>query len=225
MSNTTTASTTPNRNISEIMNDGDVGTFISKNKNALIAILTAIVVAVIGFGLYASFADKSKAAYNSQINLFESTTLKNFKEKSNPIELVNGIKNLRKEIGSYSGLIPVSLKTSDVLVAQNHLNEALEVLTMAQQISKNDYASYLILSRLAVVYEDLGQDQNAIGILEKMNGQSVKIFEGKNYLDLGRLYLKKGDKQKAKASFTYVIEKAKEETEFVKIAKLYLSKL
>ena len=106
-----------------------------------------------------------------------------------------------------------------------HLNEALEVLTLGQKAAKNDYAEYFILSRLAVVYEDLGQDQNAIDTLTKMNSKSLKIFEGKNYLDLGRLYLKQGNKEKAKASFTYVVEKAKDDSEFVKIAKLYLSKM
>lgn len=223
MSNTTTS--TPNRNLNQIMNEDDVGTLVSKNKNALIAILIAIVVAVIGFGVYSSFADKSKVAFNTKIYEFETATLKNWNEKSDPKVLVEGIKNLHKEQGNYSGLTPLVIKASDALVAQNALVEALEVLTIGQLVSKNEYSNYFIMSRLAVVYEDLGKDSDAIAMLEKMNTQSAKIFEGKNYLDLGRLYLKKGDKEKAKASFTYVVEKAKDETEFVKIAKLYLSQL
>ncbi|MGZ3809534.1 MAG: tetratricopeptide repeat protein, partial [Bacteriovorax sp.] len=143
----------------------------------------------------------------------------------NPLTLVDGIKSLHKEVGNYSGLIPVVIKASDALMSGQHLNEALEVLTIGQQVSKNEYSDYFIMSRLAVVYEDLGQNQNAILTLEKMNSKSLKIFEGKNYLDLGRLYLKQGDKEKAKASFTYVVEKAKDDSEFVKIAKLYLSKI
>ncbi|MFA6235761.1 MAG: tetratricopeptide repeat protein [Bacteriovorax sp.] len=223
MSNTTTA--TPNRNINQIMKDGDVGPLVSKNKNALIAIMVALLVAVIGFGLYSTMADKSKTASNSKIYAFESTSLKDWNEKSEPKVLVEGIKNLHKEVGNYSGLIPVVLKASDALIEHNHLNEALEVLTTGQKASKNDYANYFILNRLAVVYEDLGNDKMAIETLEKMNNQSVKIFEGKNYLDLGRLYLKSGNKEKAKTSFNFVVEKAKDEAEFVKIAKLYLSKL
>lgn len=223
MSNTTTA--TPNRNINQIMKDSDAGALVSKNKNSIIAIVVALLIAIIGFGLYSSMADKSKAASNSKIYAFESTTLANWNEKSDPKVLVEGLKNLHKEVGNYSGLVPVIIKASDALMGQNELNEALEVLTLGQKASKNDYANYFMLSRLAVVYEDLGQEQKAIETLEKMNNQSVKIFEGKNYLDLGRLYLKTGNKEKAKASFTYVVEKAKDEAEFVKIAKLYLSKL
>lgn len=223
MSNPTTSS--PNRNINEIMNDGDIGTLVSKNKNALIAILVAVLVAVVGFGLYSTFADKSKAAFNSKIFSFEDSTLKTWNDKSDPKALVEGIKNLQKEVGNYAGLVPLVIKASDLLTAQNHLNESLEILTIGSNVSKNEYATYFILSRLAVVYEDLGQDQNAIDTIEKMNNHSVKIFVGKNYLDLGRLYLKMGNKEKAKASFKYVVENAKDETEFVKIASLYLSKL
>lgn len=217
--------TTPNRSINQIIDDGDVGQIVSKNKNALFAILVGILVAVVGFGLYSTLADKSKTEYNSKIYAFESGSLKNFSEKSDPKILVEEIKNLQKEVGNYSGLVPVVIKSSDLLMGQKHLNEALEILLIGQKAAKNQYAEYFILSRLAVVYEDLGLDQKAIDTLEKMNSKSLKIFEGKNYLDLGRLYLKLGNKEKAKASFTYVVEKAKDESEFVKIAKLYLSKM
>jgi predicted negative regulator of RcsB-dependent stress response len=223
MSNTTTS--TPNRSLNEIMSNDDVGTFFTKNKNALIAFSVAILVAVVGFGLFSTFSDKSKANFNSKIYAFESTTLKTWTDKSDPKAMVLGIKNLSKELGNYAGLFPVVLKASDALMSSGHLNEAAELLAIGLQVSKNSYANYFIMARLAVVYEDLGQDQLAIETLLKMNDQSVKIFEGKNYLDLGRLYLKTGDKAKAKASFTFVVEKAKDEAEFVKIAKLNLLKL
>jgi predicted negative regulator of RcsB-dependent stress response len=222
MSDTTT---TPNRNINQIIDDGDVGSIVTKNKNVLTAIIAAIVVAVVGFGIYSSFADKSKAEFNSKIYSFETSVLKGFNDKSDPKAMVQGVKNLHKEIGNYSGLIPVVIKSADVLMETNHLDESLEVLNTGLSAAKNDYAEYFILSRMAVVQEDLGQNQAAIDTIEKMNAKSVKIFEGKNYLDLGRLYLKMGNKEKAKASFTYVVEKTKDESEFVKLAKLYLSKM
>ena len=223
MSNT--ISMLPNRGLNQIIREDDLGSFFSKNKNAIIAIFIAILVAVVGFGFFSSFSDKSKALYNSKIYAFESTILKSWTDKSDPKEMVNGIKNLYKEVGDYPGLFPVVVKSSDLLIGQGHLNEAQELLTIGLHVSKNEYANYFILSRQAVVFEDLGLDQKAIETLLKMNSQSVKIFEGKNYLDLGRIYLKLGDKIKAKASFTYVVEKAKDEAEFVKIAKLNLLKL
>lgn len=222
MSDTTT---TPNRSINQILDEGDAGSFITKNKNAIIAVLALVVVGVLGFGVYSNFSHSSKTEYNSKIYAFETETLKNFNEKSDPKTVVEGVKNLQKEVGNYAGLVPVIIKASDLLTEAQHLNEALEVLNTGLKSAKNEYAEYFLLSRLAVVQEDLGQNQAAIDTIESMNAKSVKVFEGKNYLDLGRLYLKMGNKEKAKASFTYVVEKTKDESEFVKLAKLYLSKL
>ncbi len=222
MTNTTL---TPNRSLNQIMNDDDASSFILKNKNALTGLVVGIVIAVIAFGLYVNFSDKSKSEFNSKIYTYETGALKNYTQNQDAKALVDALKSLKSVIGSYTGLLPVVIKSSDLLMEQGQLNEALEVLQIGLQVSKNDYGTYFVLNRLAVVYEDLGQDQKAIETLEKMNGHSVKIFEGKNYLDLGRLYLKKGDKEKAKASFNFVVEKAKDEVEFVRIAKLYLSKI
>jgi tetratricopeptide (TPR) repeat protein len=222
MTNTTL---TPNRTLNQIMNEDDASSFILRNKNALTGLVAGIVVAVIAFGLYVNFSDKSKAEFNSKIFNFENSALKTYAQNHEALALLNAIKSLKSEIGNYPGLIPVVIKSSDLMMAQNQLNEAVDVLQIGLQASKNDYGTYFLLSRLAVAYEDLGQDQKAIETLEKMNSHSVKIFEGKNYLDLGRLYLKRGDKEKAKASFNFVVEKAKDEVEFVRIAKLYLSKI
>ena len=166
MSNTTAS---PNRNINQLMNEENVAGMISKNKNALIAIAIAILVAVVGFGFYSTFSEKSKAEFNTLIFNFESGSLKNYNEKSDPKVLVSELASLHKAVGNYSGMVPVVIKSSDVLMSGQHLNEALAVLEMGQKLSKNEYADYFILSRLAVVYEDLNQDQKAIDTLEKMN--------------------------------------------------------
>lgn len=227
MNSTTTSAS--NRDLNEIMSENKAQSFIAQNKVAVYSVLGLIVAAIVGFGLFKTFADKSQAAYNSKIFTFESTVLRDY--LANPTDaklaknLESGVQSLHLEMGEYVGLLPTVIKSSDALVAHNHFPEARAVLMIGEKVSNDDYSDYFIMSRQAVVYEDMGEDKLAIETLEKMTSQSVKIFEGKTYLDLGRLYLKTGDKEKAKKNFTYVVEKAKDEAEFVKIAQLYLSKM
>ncbi len=75
------------------------------------------------------------------------------------------------------------------------------------------------------MYEDLGKNAEAVEVLKTISKSKTDAFPGKTYLDLGRIYLKLNDKEKAKASFQYVLDKAKDDAEFVKMAKLYLSTL
>jgi predicted negative regulator of RcsB-dependent stress response len=208
------------------MNSGDVGGLVQNNKRLLILLFVLIVMSVIGFGFYSQFADESKADFNSKIYQFEQSSLKTYSEKgADSKTLVTAFKELHLKVKNYPGLFPTAIKTSDALVAHKNLEDALEVLVIGNAISGNEYNNYFILARMAAVYEDLNQDQKAIDVLLKMNLSPLKIFEGKNFLDLGRLYLKMGNKDKAKASFQYVVDKAHDEAEFVKIAKLYLTKI
>jgi predicted negative regulator of RcsB-dependent stress response len=224
MTNTTTAA--PNRNISQIQASGDVGGFIQKNKTLLIVLFVVLAVAIIGIGFYGQMADETKAKYNSEIYNFEQNNLKKYSETgADSKSVVESFNQLHKTVKNYSGLFPVVIKLSDALVAHKSLEEAMAVLAVGAEVSNNEYNNYFLLSRQAVVLEDLNQDQKAIEVLEKMNSSKLKVFEGKIYLDLGRLYLKTGNKEKAKASFQYVVEKAHDEAEFVKIAKLYLAKI
>jgi predicted negative regulator of RcsB-dependent stress response len=220
---------TTNTEISSILSESQVQGMASKNKVTIFVVLGVLVAAIVGFGLFKTFADKSKTEYNAKIYTFETTVLKNY--LANPTApnaaatLESGVRGLNNEMGEYLGLLPLVIKSSDALVANSHLTEARSLLAVGEKVASDDYSKYFILSRQAVVFEDLGEDKLAIETLEKMTSQSVKIFEGKTYLDLGRLYLKTNDKDKAKKSFTHVVEKNKEEAEFVKLAQLYLAKL
>lgn len=226
---TTNTTSTPNRDLNQILDEANVQSFMSKNKTALLAVLVLLIGAVIGFGFYMNYADKSKAEYNSDIHLYESTVLKDFSAKATDATLAKKVevdlKTLHSKVGDYIGLLPIVLKASDLLAAGGFFLEAKNVISIGEEIASEDYAQYFVLSRKAAILEDLKEDKNAIEALEKLTSLTTKIFEGKTYLDLGRLYLKAGDKEKAKKNFTYVVEKAKDEAEFVKIAQLYLSKM
>jgi predicted negative regulator of RcsB-dependent stress response len=223
---TNLTATAPNRNINQIMHSDDLGGYIQKNKKLVILLFILLTLTVIGFGYYSQVSDESRAAFNTEIFNFEQNNLKKYSEAGvDSKALLESFNKLHKNVKNYPGLFPVVIKVSDALVSHKNLNEALEVLAVGASIASNEYSSYFILARQAVVLEDLNQDQKAIEVLEKMNTGKLKIFEGKIYLDLGRLYLKMGNKEKAKSSFQYVIEKTHDEAEFVKVAKLYLAKL
>jgi predicted negative regulator of RcsB-dependent stress response len=227
MNSTTT--TSANGEMNSMLSESNVQGMANNNKTTIFVVLGIIVAAVIAFGLFKTFSDKSKTEFNAKIYAFETTVLKDYTAKpTDPnaaATLENGIKNLHTEMGEYLGLLPLIIKSSDALVANSHFNEARTLLTMGEKIASDDYAKFFILSRQAVVYEDVGEDKLAIETLEKMTSHSVKIFEGKTYLDLGRLYLKANNKEKAKQSFTHVVEKNKDDAEFVKLAQLYLAKM
>lgn len=223
---TTTTSSPENRGINDLLSENNVQGFVTKNKVGIVVVIALIIAAVVGFGVYKSMADKSQAQYNSKIYTFETTTLKAYlADPTKTKELEQAVSSLHLEMGNYVGLLPAVLKSADALTNNGHLPEARTILSIGEKLAHDDYAKYFVLSRQAVVYEDLGETKLAIETLEKMSSQSVKVFEGKTYLDLGRLYLKEGNKEKARSSFTYVVEKAKEEAEFVKIAQLYLAQL
>ena len=233
MTTTTTSpspSTKANRDINELMSANDNGqSSFEKNKSAIIVGVAFIVIAIIGYGIYASTSEKSKSAYNTKIYQFESTTLKKFQTNATDIsiakEAVSSLTALKRDLGNYEGLFPVVIKTSDLLISMSQLNDAQMVLKMAEDLVSDDHAWYLLLSRQAVVFEDLNLNKEAITALEKMTSLKVKPFEGKTYLDLGRIHLKMGDKKNAEKNFKYVVEKAKNDAEFVKMAQLYLSKI
>ena len=68
-----------------------------------------------------------------------------------------------------------------------------------------------------------GNDQAAIKLYESLLKQKITIMLDKTYLDLGILYQKIGNTQKANSSLNYVLEKSKDET-LLKIARIFLNK-
>jgi predicted negative regulator of RcsB-dependent stress response len=205
--------------------DRDWSKWIEDNKSTLSVAVVLLLIALFGGGYLLNSRNKSNAISNGKIYNFQMTTLADFKKDANATKLVGSFKAINQEVGNYVGMVPAAIKTSDALLSKGFKAEALEVLTIGKSISSNEFSQYYINTRLAVVYEDLGKNQEAVDTLIAISKSNVDVFPGKTYVDLGRVYLKLGNKEKAKASFQYVLDKASEDAEFVKMAKLYLATL
>lgn len=216
-------------------NEGAVQDFVVKNKGAIIALVALLVMGILGYGIFKMQSEKSHAIYNQKIYQFEKKILIEYAKEQTALEagktsvtldsVLSALINLKKEVGNYSGLFPIYLKLGDALAAKNELAKAKEQFESALSVAKNEYARELAMTRMAIVLEDLGDFKGSIETLKELSTRKAAVFPGKVFLDLGRLYLKTNDRDNAQKSFKYVIEKENTESEFVKLAELYLAQM
>lgn len=216
-----------NSNVDQVLQQTEVGSLLLRYKNLWISLAVFAILAVLVWGGYRAYASKQTAQVQTVVNSFTTGDMRSYTEnKIDAPTLVKSIKALLDKTSSSIEAFPVTLTVSDLLLSQGKSAEALEVLESAKKLfsSKNSYTEYFVLSRLAVVYEDIGKIPEAIEALEKMNKSSLKISEGKTYLDLGRLYLKTGDKEKARSNLEYVVDKLAA-GDYTRLARIYLSEI
>ncbi len=203
----------------------EIGEWIVEHKSLALSLLAIIVLAVIGWGVYQIQLESSNNEKSGVVYKFTTTALKDFSDKKlDAAGLVTAHTKLHKELSGFKGLFATDLLVADQLMAAGNNKEAKEVLEKTMTLAKDVVQAYLVRSRLAVVYEDLGDYKNAISVLEEVNSSQTKMMEAKNYLDLGRFYLATGQKDKAKVNFEYVLNNMAQD-EFAKLAKLYLSEM
>ncbi len=201
--------------------------FVSENKNLIIFLIIIILVSVLAWGGYSTYSSDKDLEIGNQVYTFQQSALKDFREKKIPVEeFVQELTKLSDEIGSFKGVVPLIIESTDLLIERENNKEALPTLEKiyTKFSGKNSYIKYFVGTRLAVVYENMNRNADAIKVLEEINNSSVKLLGPKVYIDLGRLYKKSGDREKAKVSFEYVVENFNE-PEFSKIAKIYLTTL
>jgi len=201
------------------------GAWIAENKSLSISVIVLILVGVIGFGIFNHFQTKKNNEYAGVLFEFSQNELSQFREdKLDASSLVAKYNEVSSEMGSFDGAASFSIEVIDSLMDKGNNEQAYQLATQSLDKISNAQAQYFIGMRAAVLAENLGKDQEALGHLNSLISSSVKYMEDKIYLDLGRLQFKTGDSEKAKSSFQHVIDNGKEE-EFKKMARLYLSEL
>jgi len=210
--------------VDEVLNETELGAIIAKNKGLIIGLVVLIIAGVFAWGGYNTFTTSKNDELGSIVFNFKNANFKNLTEKKmSPKDFTAAYSTMASEVKDFSGLVPFALLASDELFKQDAVESSLKVLKTVENHS-NPFMVYFVYSRMAVAHEDLSQVDLAIADLEKIVKANVKVMESKTYLDLGRLYLKKGDKVKAKSNFQFVVDNLGQ-AEFVKLAKLYIADL
>lgn len=225
MNTTTTDTPKQGTPIDQALGQTELGGWIAQNKMAVISAVILLILGVFGFGTYNHFKKEKNDKYASALYKVVEDKVPGFKEgKVTAEDLVKSFNEAWATAGSFEGAGPYVVEVSDALISKKNYQEAYTILSDASKRFSNPTLTFFINTRAAAVAEDLGKTDEAIALLKSVVGGGAKYMEDKVYLDLGRLYLKKGDSEKAKSSLNWVIEKGTE-AEFKKMARLYLDEI
>lgn len=225
MNTTTTNTPKQGASIDEALGQTELGGWIAQNKAPVLSAIALIILGIFGYGVFNHFQSEKHDKFSSALFKVTDEKVGPFKEgKVSAEELVTSFNEAWKPAGSFEGAGPFVIEVADALVSKKKYEQAFSILMEASGRFSNPTLKYFINTRGASVAEDLGKTDDAIDLLKEVVGGGVRYMEDKVYLDLGRLYLKKGDKEKAKSSLQWVIDKGSE-AEFKKMARLYLDEI
>ncbi|OFZ15797.1 MAG: hypothetical protein A2X86_11260 [Bdellovibrionales bacterium GWA2_49_15] len=213
--------------INQVLSQTDVPSLISKYKVQIILGIVALLAILIGVGSYLHYQGEKTKEYASIVFQFEENSLKNFKDgKMNPEDFIKSLSELQKKVTFFTGAVPVLITSADLLASKSMKAEAISLLSALRLNISRDafFQRYFLLARLGALYEDQGEMQAAVSVLEELQGLPYKIYEARVYLDLGRLYLKVNNAEKAKSSFQYVIDNGND-PDLAQVARLYLANI
>jgi|GEM_PF-606746 len=215
------------RPIDEVLNETEIGSFYNKHKSVVLGTLVTAILALVGFGAYWQVSQKKNIEMAKAASLFRTNSLAPAKEgKVTPEELLDAAKKFQTETNGHTVTYLPLIEVADFLSSKDKNQEAVDLLlNLKTKLDRNAFfVKYFTLTRLAVNYENLGNTDKALAALEEIQSLPIKIFEVKNYLDLGRLYLKTGSIDKAKTNLQYVIDQGNDQ-DLAQIARQYLMQI
>jgi predicted negative regulator of RcsB-dependent stress response len=216
---------TQTQTLEQTLNRTDLGHVIYENRKIFFGILIAILVGATGFVLWKQ--GQKSAALETSVKVFEfqNNTWANVKTgKSGVPELVKSFENLDANVRSAPVMLPIVLEIGKFLYEKGQFQEAETILSQATSSAKHPVASFFLSMQRAAILEKLGKTDEAISVLEPVAQSKEVLMPARVSLELGRLYLAKGEKGKAQTQFDYILSTFPNEAE-AKMAKLYLSQL
>ena len=210
--------------ISQTLNKTDFGHIIYENRKILFGILIATLVGVTGYLIWKQTKEAAAVTNSEEVFKFQSTTWAEAKAgKVAPADLVKSFNGLSQDVQQAPVMMPIVLEMGQFLHDKGSLAEADSILAKASE-TNHTLGQFFVGMQRIVVLEKLGKTDDAISVLEKMNITKDIPMPQKVSLELGRLYLLKGEKGKAQTQFQNVISQYPND-EYAKVAKLYLGQL
>lgn len=216
---------TQTQTLEQTLNKTDLGHTIYEYRKVFFGLILAVLVGASGYALWRQ-AQKSQALDTSvKVFEFQSGIWTDVKSgKSAVPELVKAFEGLDAKVQTAPVMVPVVLEMGKFLFEKGNLAEADAVLSKVSGKVDHPVSSFFISMQRAVVLEKLGKIDEAIAVLEPLAQAKEALMPAKLSLELGRLYLAKGEKGKAQTQFDYIVNTFPND-ELAKIAKLYLQQL
>jgi len=215
---------TQTQTLEQTLNKTDLGHTIYEHRKSLFILLIAILVGATGFVFWKQ--SQQSAALNNSVKVFEFQTGPWAEAKAGKIEtaaLVKAFGNLDESVRTAPVMLPVALEMSKFLYEKGNYAEADSVLSSLSGLT-HPVASFFVAMQRSAILEKLGKIDEAIAVLEPLAQNKEVLMPAKVSLDLGRLYLAKGEKGKAQTQFDYVMNTFPNDDQ-AKLAKLYLSQI
>jgi predicted negative regulator of RcsB-dependent stress response len=216
---------TQNQSLEQALNKTDFGHIVFEYRKVFLALLLAILVGVLGWVIWRE-TSKSSALDNS-VKVFEFQTNVWTQAQAGKIEaaeLVKRFGELDQNVQRAPVMIPVALEMGKFLYDKGALPEAETVLSRLDGNVAHPVGAFFIGLQRAVVLEKMGNLDGAIASLENLAKNKDVLMPARVSVELGRLYLAKGEKGKAQTQLEYVIDTYPND-EQAKIAKLYQAQL
>lgn len=214
---------TQTQTLEQTLNKTDLGHSLYENRKVFIAALVAVLVGCFGFIVWRQQSHKSAQEVSLKVFEFQNGTWADVKSGKTPAtDLVKSFDSLDDSIKKAPVMVPVALEIGKFLHDKGQFADADAILSKVD--SKHPITSFFVGMQRAAILEKLGKTDEAIAVLEPMAQNKEALMPAKISLDLGRLYLLKGEKGKAQTQFDYIMNTFPNDDQ-AKLAKLYLSQL
>lgn len=208
------------------LNRTDFGHMLYEYRKVLLAVVGLVFVAVSGWLLYKQARQARMVEMAGKVNAFENTAVAGLRTGTiTAADFVAKFNALDSDVRTSTAMVPVALSAAETLAGKGDVVNAQAVLKpLAEGVPADNAAFVFLAHNYAALAENNGQADQAIAVLEKYIGSGHKVFLAKARLDLGRLYLAKGDKARAKQNLDVIVADHPND-ELAKLARLYLQRL
>lgn len=209
--------------LEQSLNKTDFGHLVYENRKIFFAALIAVIVAVTGYVGWKQ--NRKSTALNNSVKVFEFQSGPWTEAKAGKIttaDLVKAFEGLEEGVRNAPVMLPIVLDMGKFLYEKGSYTEAEVILSKVDAATKHPVSSFFVKMQRVVVLEKLGKTDEAISVLEPLAQNKETMMPAKISVELGRFYLIKGDKTKAKTQFDFVISTYPNDDQ-AKLAKLYLS--